>query len=399
MVRKLQIAAGILIVVLFIVIPALLSRGKKQPETWQQVLPANRPDTGGFEQATEPANIGFPADHGPHPAFQTEWWYYTGNLETEAGRRFGFQLTFFRRALLPPGETPRRDSDWGTSQVYMAHFALSDIDTGHFQAYERLSRGSAGLAGAKAEPFGVWLEDWRVEQMPPEGGDCLSGLSTPCAYRLTAAEQGISLDLELVDTKGPILQGDRGYSQKGPETGQASYYYSLPRMQVTGLITIGDEVFPVSGLSWMDHEWSTSALSADQIGWDWFSLQFEDGTELMLFQIRRADGSIDPYSSGTLIALDGGTKQLDRDEFSIQVTDSWISPHSGAVYPSGWVLRIPGEELELEIKPLMNDQELNLSYAYWEGAVQVIGKRAGLPMSGKGYIELTGYSGSMGGQF
>ena len=312
MVRKLQIAAGILIVILFIVIPALLSKGKRQPETLQQVIPADRPDTKGFEKASDPANIRFPADHGPHPGYQTEWWYYTGNLQSEDGRRFGFQLTFFRRAVLPPNEAPKRGSDWATGQIYMAHFAVSDIDGEDFQAYERLSRGAADLAGARAEPYEVWLENWQVEQIDPELGGCLPGLSEPCTYRLSAAEQEIALELKLLDTKGPILHGDQGYSQKGPEAGQASYYYSLTRMLAKGQITIGDQTIEVTGESWMDHEWSTSALSIEQNGWDWFSLQFDDGTELMMFQIRRTDGSIDPYSSGTLIAVDGTTKHLDQ---------------------------------------------------------------------------------------
>jgi predicted secreted hydrolase len=399
MVRKLQIAAGVLIVILFIIIPALLSQDKPQPDTLQRVVPASRPDTTGFQQASKPAKIRFPADHGPHPAYQTEWWYYTGNLQTEDGRHFGFQLTFFRRALLPPGASPGRASDWATSQVYMAHFAVSDIDGESYRAHERLARGAAGLAGASAEPFGVWLENWQVEQIDAYDERCPPDLSAPCGFHLHAAEQDLAVDLELLDTKGPNLQGDRGYSQKGPQSGQASYYYSLTRMQATGQITMGDEVFPVSGMSWMDHEWSTSALSPEQKGWDWFSLQFEDGTELMVFQIRQADGSIDPYSSGMLIAVDGRTRQLSQDEFNLEVTGNWTSPHSGAVYPAGWVIQIPGEELELEIKPLMKDQELDVSYAYWEGAVQASGTRAGLPISGKGYVELTGYSGSMGGQF
>jgi predicted secreted hydrolase len=202
-----------------------------------------------------------------------------------------------------------------------------------------------------------------------------------------------------VDSKGPILQGDQGYSQKGSKPGQASYYYSLTRLQAVGKVTIEGETFDVSGLSWMDHEWSTSALSIDQVGWDWFSMQFEDGGELMLFQIRRADGTIDPFSSGTLIAADGSTMLLKSDDFSIEVTDTWTSPHSGATYPAGWIVRIPGAGMELEIKPHMDDQELNVSYAYWEGAVQSIGTRANIPVSGNGYVELTGYSGSMGGEF
>lgn len=396
--RKLQVVAGISILIVFIVLPVLLIRRAARDSAPRLVAQAAQVDTSGFARADGPARISFPADHGPHPEYQTEWWYYTGNLQTEDGRRFGFQLTFFRRALQPPSQAAERDSGWAATQLYMAHFALSDIQEGRFQAFERLSRRAAGLAGAQAEPFRVWLEDWQVEQLSPTDA-CPNGLTQPCAYRLFAGQQGVSLDLELVDTKGPALQGEAGYSQKGAEPGQASYYYSLTRMQATGRVTIGGETFDVSGLSWMDHEWSTSALSIEQVGWDWFSLQLEDGSELMLFQIRRADGTVDPFSSGALIAGDGSTTRLKRDDFIIQITDTWTSPHSGAIYPAGWTVRIPGLDLELQLRPYMKDQELNVSYAYWEGAVQATGSRADIPIAGNGYVELTGYSSSMGGEF
>lgn len=397
--RKLQIALVILILVFVIGLAVLILRdAPDDPFVQRLASPAASPAVSGFARADGVQEINFPADHGPHPDFQTEWWYYTGNLEDEDGRRFGFQLTFFRRALQPPSQTPERQSGWATEQVYMAHFAISDIGEERFWAFERLSRGAAGLAGSQPEPFRVWLDDWQVEQISPSAA-CPEGSSPPCAYRLNAAQEGISLELDLLDAKGPVLQGESGYSQKGAEPGQASYYYSLTRLQATGRVKIGDEVFEVSGLSWMDHEWSTSALSIDQVGWDWFSLQLDDGSELMLFQIRRSDGSIDPFSSGALIAADGSSLHLKRDDFEIAVTNTWTSPHSGALYPAGWRLSVPSAQLELQINPLMNDQELNVSYAYWEGAVRALGLRAGGEISGYGYVELTGYSGSMGGEF
>jgi predicted secreted hydrolase len=238
----------------------------------------------------------------------------------------------------------------------------------------------------------VWLEDWSVTETGPD------------VYRLQAAAQDeagvrVALDLTLTDRKGPILQGDRGFSPKGPETGQASYYYSLTRLETAGQVQIGPNSYPVEGLSWKDHEYSTSALAQDQVGWDWFSIQLDHGYELMVFQIRKADGSVDPFSSGTLVAPDGSTTRLTQTDFSIQVDDTWESPRTGAVYPSAWTVRVPAADLTLNITPFLADQELNVSYAYWEGAVRIEGQQAGQAVRGAGYVELTGYSASMGGEF
>lgn len=376
----------------------LALRPRQAARRGQGIAQAAPVDTAGFARAEGPRPFSFPQDHGPHPEFQTEWWYYTGNLQTAEGRRFGFQLTFFRRALLPPERLAARPSDWAAGQVYMAHFALTDVGGEQYQAFERLQRGAAGLAGAQAGPFQVWLDDWQVAEttaLPP----CAAPQAAPCAYRLQAGENGLGLDLRLTDAKGPVLQGDQGFSRKGPGQGQASYYYSLTRLESAGTVTLAGQSYPVSGLSWMDHEFSTSALSKDQLGWDWFSIQLDDGSELMLFQIRRADGSLDPYSSGAWIAPGGRVTPLQGDDFQLEVTAHWTSPHSGASYPAGWRLTIPGLALALEARPRLADQELNLSYAYWEGAVGVSGTRNGMNVAGNGYVELTGYSGSMGGEF
>ncbi len=331
--------------------------------------------------------LDFPRDFGPHPDYQTEWWYYTGNLDTPEGRHFGYQLTFFRRALLPPSQINLRPSDWAATQAYMAHLALSDVDGGRHSSFERLSRGAAGLAGAEADPYHVWLEDWSVEQL------------SPGEYQLTAHQDGLSLDLQLSDIKGPILQGEQGYSRKGPDPGNSSYYYSQPRMETHGTILLDEKSFPVSGASWVDHEYSTSALSTDQIGWDWFSIQLDNGDDLMMFQLRAADGSIDPYSSGTVIYQDGSTRILNKDDFTIQVGDTWKSPASGGIYPAKWTVVVPSEGLTLEIVPYLPDQEMDLSYHYWEGAVYISGNHAGQTLHGSGYVELTGYAGSMSGEF
>jgi predicted secreted hydrolase len=364
-----------------------LTLRRDEGQVTAQLVASAEGETAGFARVEGPRPFSFPIDYGPHPDYQTEWWYYTGNLTTAEGRRFGYQLTFFRRALVPEKEQIERSSDWAADQVYLAHFALSDIDGSGFQAHERFSRGAAGLAGAQATPFQVWLEDWSVEET--EAG----------TYHLAADQDGIRLDLRLVDRKGPVLQGDRGYSQKGPEPGDASYYYSLTRLDSSGTIQVGGTEYAVEGLSWMDHEFSTSAFAPGQIGWDWFSIQLDDGSELMLFELRRADGGIDPYSSGTFVAPDGSTTSLGEADFTLTVEGSWRSPHSGATYPAGWVIDVPSLDLALTVEPYLADQELNVSYTYWEGAAGVSGERAGQPVAGAGYVELTGYAGSMQGQF
>jgi len=269
----------------------------------------------------------------------------------------------------------------------MGHFALSDITAKKHDAFERFTRGAAGLSGAQAEPYQVWLENWEVVQRA-------SG-----AFQMRAEQDGIALDLVLNDKKGVIFHGMDGYSQKGPDAGNASYYFSQTRLASNGVVTVDGEQFLVTGWSWMDHEFSTSALSAGQVGWDWFSLQLDDGTDLMMFQIRRDDGSIDPFSSGTVITPEGETFHLDRDQFEIQVSDTWKSPHSGAEYPSAWTLRVQSINLVLEIQPYMADQEMNVSYAYWEGAVGVRGTMDEISVTGNGYIEMTGYAASMEGEF
>lgn len=349
------------------------------------ILASGQPS--GFQRAEGPRVWDFPTDMGPHPSYQTEWWYYTGNLESEQGAHFGYQLTFFRRALLPEGDRVARQSAWGAEQVYMAHFALSDIEAGEHYAFERFSRGAAGLAGAQAAPYQVWLENWQVSQL------------SDGTYRLSVRQGEIVVDLQLEDLKGPILHGDRGYSQKGPEIGNASYYYSQTRLRSSGRVQTPAGSYQVKGLSWKDHEFSTSALSEGQVGWDWFSLQLDDGSELMVFQIRREDGSLDPHSSGTWISANEEVSPLVDEEFDIQVEDKWRSPNSGADYPSKWRLEIPGLAIILEVEPYLPDQEMNVSYVYWEGAVKVSGTVRGERISGSGYVELTGYAGSIAGEF
>jgi predicted secreted hydrolase len=341
-------------------------------------------DTVGYERAVEPRPFDFPADHGPHPGFRTEWWYVTGNLGSADGRDFGFQLTIFRNALTPTA--PESPSDWATNQAYMGHFTVTDVAAGRFRAYERFARGAAGLAGAEAGPLRVWLEDWVIEATTP----------STFPLRLEAHEGDVRLRLRLDEGKPTVPQGDRGLSQKGREPGNASYYYSQTRMPADGTLVLGADTVAVSGLAWLDREWSTSALAEGQVGWDWFALQLEDGWDLMIYQLRRADGSADPLSDGVLIDPSGLRIPLEwgRD-VTMQAMGAWTSPIDGAVYPSGWRVRVPGRGWDLTVMPRLPDQELDVSFRYWEGAVAVSGAgEGGVQVDGRGYVELTGYAGS-----
>jgi predicted secreted hydrolase len=337
-----------------------------------------------FARATAPRAFAFPQDHGPHQEYATEWWYYTGNLDTAEGRHFGFQLTFFRFGLAP--KPPQRASDWATSNIYMAHFALTDVDGGKFYAFDRFSRGAAGLAGAQGQPFRVWLEDWSAEGQTPSA----------LPMRLRAEQDAAAIDLTLAGGKPAVPQGDRGLSQKSAEAGNASYYYSLTRMPTSGTIRAGGQVFEVTGLSWMDREWSTSSLDQNVAGWDWFALQLSDGREVMYYQLRDKAGGATPFSSGTLVAADGSAQHLGRDDVRLEVLGTWQSPRSGGRYPSGWRLQVPSAALDLRVTPYLQDQELSLATVYWEGANKVEGTAGGQAVGGSGYVELTGYAEQQG---
>ena len=338
----------------------------------------NEENDAGFAKALTPRAFSFPRDHGPHPEFRNEWWYITGNLDGRGGRRFGFEITIFRFSLTPVPPVP--DSDWRTNQVYIAHLAVTDADENRFYVAERASRGALGLAGAHAEPLRVWIDDWEIVRETGGG-----------PWRVRAADDEVSLDLELTPLRRPVLNGERGLSRKSSRVESASYYYSITRLQTEGLLTIGGDEYRVSGLSWLDREWSTSALADDQVGWDWFALQLADGTDLMLYNIRKNDGTADANSSGTLSMANGEAIQLQRDDFDIVVTGRWESPRGGA-YPSGWTLRIPERNLELDVVPVIPDQELSTIVRYWEGAVDVTGSSGDERITGRGYVELTGYA-------
>lgn len=334
----------------------------------------------GFARAMAPRAFSFPVDHGPHEDFRSEWWYFTGNLAAANGRHFGFQLTFFRVALAP--EAAPRASAWATNQAWMAHFALTDTEAGRFHAAERLARGTLGLASAEAAPFRVWVDSWQVAGRTPE---------ELFPLRLSASDGEVSVELELSAMKPRVLQGQDGWDRKGPEPGNASYYYAHTRLAAEGSVRTRDARFEVTGTAWMDREWGTSALGPDLAGWDWLSLQLSDGRDLMLYRLRRKDGSADAFSKGALVLPDGARIALSVHEFALEPRRWWTSPETGVRYPVAWSIRVPSQGLSLDIAPRLDEQELDLSVRYWEGAVDAKGRAGGETITGQGYLELAGY--------
>ncbi len=323
-----------------------------------------------FLKANSQRDFVFPYDAGPHFGFRSEWWYYTGNLESQNGRLFGYQLTIFRQAL--SADKLESSSTWRTNQVYMAHFAVTDIHAKRFYSFSRMTRGASGLAGAQFKPYRIWVEDWKID----------GSYNSPT---LQAQEEEISIQLNLESLKDIVLQGDKGLSRKGE--GNASYYFSQTRLKTTGTIRIKNNTFQTTGFSWLDREWSTGGLGKNDIGWDWFSLQLNDNRELMLYVIRQKNGKISSFSSGTLINPDADTKHLTPSQYNIIPLEFWESSKTGIQYPIRWKIEIPEANILLEVKPYIKNQEHHHQFAYWEGAVQVIGPG----IEGVGYVELVGY--------
>ncbi|THJ20409.1 MAG: carotenoid 1,2-hydratase [Nitrospira sp. CG24D] len=345
--------------------------------------PTDPPATS-FRLAQEGYRYEFPRDHGSHDAFRTEWWYYTGHLETAEGRRFGFELTFFRRAIAPD-QVETRPSRWSVDQLYLAHLAVTDVTGQRFYFHDRISRAGLGKAGADATHLHVWLDQWRAES--PEHS---------AQHRLDAKADGVELSLTLDPAKPLVIHGERGISKKGAAAGQASHYYSFTNLTSAGTLTIGTETYRVTGTSWMDHEFGSADLGTDLAGWDWFSIQLADKRELMIYRLRHTDGSSDAASSGTLILPDGRTQHLSASDIQLTPLDTWTSPTSKATYPSRWQVLIPSLGLALNLTPLLADQELRTTRStritYWEGAVAVEGTERGQAINGQGYIEMTGYA-------
>ena len=328
----------------------------------------------------------FPRDHASHPDYKIEWWYYTGNLETPQGRRFGYQLTFFRVGVDPMPVNPSR---WAVRDLFMAHLAVSDPSGRRYRFAERLSRAGPGLSGADASQYRVWNDDWTASLDEQEQG----------RHLLRAADARAAVNLVLQEGKRPVVNGIDGISQKGAQAGNASHYYSITRMPTRGSLVVDGETFDVAGVSWMDHEFGTSFLEPEQQGWDWLSLQLQDGRELMLYQMRRGDGSRDPRSSGTIVDRGGSARHLSAGDFTLRTAGPTVRAPSGATYPIRWNVQIPAEQLILEVTTPLENQELSTEGAgvsYWEGLIDVVGTSRGAPLAGKGYLEMTGYRGSLG---
>jgi predicted secreted hydrolase len=360
----------------------------------------------GFARAVEPRTFEFPRDHGPHPDFRHEWWYVTGNVDSDTGERFGFELTIFRVGLVPPatnavgvgvdagaragvgagggagtaaetavagasGEA-RGVSAWRTREIYAAHFAITDVARGAFKFGDQYSRGALGLAGAQAQPLHVWLNDWEL------------------GSTIHARGQGYELTLETGALGQPVLNGDRGLSRKSAEPGAASYYYSIPRISVRGKLVRDGVSLNVHGLAWLDREWGSGSLGAKQQGWDWFAFQLQDGSALMFYSLRTQGGTRDPNSAGTWIDASGHGRPLAANEVLIDVSDHWTSPRGGR-YPSRWRVRVPSAGLDVDVRPVLADQELGTRPRYWEGAVDLRGTASGRDVAGRGYVELVGY--------
>jgi predicted secreted hydrolase len=357
-----------------------------QPENAGQLTTKTGSAPARWREAEAGYRYSFPRDHSSHNEYGIEWWYYTGNLQTKAGRRFGYQLTFFRVGV---DRNPVNPSRWAVRDLHMAHFAISDIDRESFHSFERINRAAIGWAGADSASYRVWNEDWVAR---------LDGQ----AHVLKAKDEVYELSLRLDPAKPEVIHGENGISRKGAAVGNASHYYSLSRLKTSGSLTIGGESFEVDGLSWMDHEFGTSFLEVEQAGWDWFSIQLEDGRDLMVFQIRRSDGSIDTRSSGTLIEADGRTTHIPRDELRMMPGEAWRSLVSGASYPTTWTIELPRYGLRLMVRAAMDDQELRTNEStgvtYWEGSVVIEGVSSEKAVRGRGYLEMTGYAGASMGQ-
>lgn len=351
------------------------------------------------EKATQPGIIHFPDDLGAHESFKTEWWYYTGNLKTEKGRYFGFQLTFFHQALdcekrvknLPVEDkkTAEETSAWRTRQLYFAHFAVTDTQNRKFYSAQRMNRGNLGIAGVRSAPFKAWIDDWQAVRINADV-DTIQLTAQARAKNLSAAPE-FSIHLTLTREKPVILQGDRGLSRKGPGLSDASHYYSFPGMAAQGVVTVAGETAKALGHAWFDHEWSTSALGSDVAGWDWFALRINKGlnagTDLMVCQVRRRDGRPNGYGFGAVSYPDGSYEVLSESDFSITAQRVWTSPATGRTYPAQWTIHLESSELQLQVTPVVAAQEHSSMFPYYEGAVSVQ-----TPLgTGLGYVEMTGY--------
>lgn len=342
-----------------------------------------------FRVAEPGYRYAFPRDHFNHPDFQTEWWYYTGNVRTVEGRRFGFELTFFRQGV---NRTDAPPAVWDVRDVWLAHLALSDLDGGQFLYTERLNRAGPGVAGADESQARVWNGNWSAQwTLDPHAPGAMA------SQRLQAIADRFSFDLTLTTQKPPVIHGENGVSQKAAGDGHASHYISYTRLATSGVIVLDGQRFSVEGSSWMDHEFFTHQLAPDQTGWDWFSLQLSDGSEMMLFDLRRKDGALDPFSAGTYVDPQGRATHLSAKDFLLAPGKTWTSPKTGGRYPIEWHIRVPSLGLDAAITTPLAQQELagktSSSPSYWEGSIDIAATKNGHSINGLGYLEMTGYAG------
>ena len=335
-------------------------------------------DTEGYSIADRVIDFSFPEDHGTHEGFRNEWWYFTGNLCDDNGNRFGYQLTFFRIELSPLAAD--RTSAWGTNQIYMAHFTVSDVKNEKFYCFEKFNRDALGLAGFTEDPFKMNVGDWYM--LGTGEGDF--------PWQLYASKDGITIFLDVTPLKDIVFEGDNGLSYKSVDKTSASYYYSITRLATEGYIEINGTRYEVSGNSWLDREWSTSTLNEEQGGWDWFSMQMNDNTEIVYFQLRYKDGNVYPYNEGLIVNEDGSTVKLGTGDIVLTVLDTWKSS-SGITYPVKWQAEVMPLGKTLIVEAAFNGQELDLSTRYWEGAVNIYDSQNTRDIIGTGYLEMTGY--------
>jgi len=364
------------VVAIFLFLPNLQADPPSPSQPWQRAI--------------GPWSWMFPRDHGAHPNFKTEWWYFTGNLEDArpgaSARKFGYQLTLFRQGIqFTPAQSTSR---WAVRDLYFGHFAISDLAAGKFHVAERVSRGALGEAKAAPDRMDVALGPWMIRQ---EGANE--------QVHLAARDADMAIDFEEHPLKPLVREGVDGLSRKADGVGEASYYYSYPRLATSGQLRVGEKTYQVAGLSWFDHEFSTSSLSKNQVGWDWFCIQMDNREEIMLYAMRDKSGAVDPVSEGTWVKADGTSERLLPGSFSIEKKGAWRSSSSGAVYPAGWRVVVPGHRADLTVSPAMAGQELHLTkmgaFDYWEGSCTMEGSVAGVPVRGVGYTELTGYAGAL----
>jgi predicted secreted hydrolase len=383
-----KIIITIIVIVIVIVITAILAvyfiyneKTEKTDDTSISITSEMSENVNGYAKADKSRKFKFPEDYGSNNDYKLEWWYFTGNLNSKEGNKFGYQFTIFRNALSP--DSNKIQSGFSSNQLYFAHFTISDISNNQFYYDEQYARGIKGVGSASYNPLEIRVNDWTIK------GNYNQDYSKPDFFLNAVSSFGNSIDLRLIPFKDVVLHGDSGLSKKSNEPANASYYYSITRLLTKGKIKVNDKDYEVDGLSWFDREWSSGSLSKNQVGWDWFSIQLSDGTDIMFFKLRDKSGNTD-FAKGTIIYPFSGSKNLGSEDVKIR-TINYFKTKDGVKYPSEWELEIPNESIKLKIKTQIPDQELKLAVRYYEGSINISGSYKNNPISGNGYIEMTGY--------